>query len=131
MTSQEISVKPKQEVTEEQTRPGRVYQPDVDIYETKESLWLEADMPGVDERTVQVNLNDGVLTIEGEVSLEDYQSISPVYSEYRVGHYRRRFSVSSDIDGERIQGKLTHGVLHLELPKAEKAKPRQIQVALG
>lgn len=129
MATHELSVKPKQEVAEEQTRPGRAYQPDVDIYETKDSLWLKADMPGVDEKSVQVNLNDGVLTIEGEVSLDDYQSISPVYSEYRVGNYRRRFTVSSDIDGERIQGKLVNGVLHLELPKAEKAKPRQIEIA--
>jgi len=129
MTAQEISVRPKQEVVEEQTRAGRAYQPDVDIYETKDSLWLKADMPGVDEKSVQVRLDDGVLTIEGSVALDDYQNVSPVYSEYRVGNYRRRFTVSNHIDGERIQGKMVNGVLHLELPKAEKAKPRQIAIS--
>ena len=128
MTTQELSVRPKQEVSEEQTRAGRTFLPDVDIYETKDGLWLEADMPGVDETSVQVNLNDGVLSIEGSVSLEDYQNLSPVYSEYRVGNYRRRFSVSSDIDVERIRARMANGVLHLELPKAERAKPRQITV---
>lgn len=124
----EISVRPKQEVAEEHTQAGRSFQPDVDIYETKDSLWLKADMPGVDEKSVSVRLDDGVLTVEGNVALDDYQNISPVYSEYRVGNYRRRFSVSNQVDVERIQGKMVNGVLHLELPKAEKSKPRQISI---
>jgi HSP20 family protein len=131
MTSQELSVRPKQEVSEEQTRAGRTFLPDVDIYETKEGLWLEADMPGVDERAIRVNLNDGVLTIEGTADVEDYQSIEPVYSEYRVGNYCRRFTLSNEIDADRIHGKMVNGVLHLELPKAEKAKPRQISISAG
>jgi HSP20 family protein len=131
MTNQELKVRPKQEVAEEQTRAGRAFLPDVDIYETQESLVLKADMPGVDEKSIQVNLKDGVLTVEGTVALDDYQSVSPVYSEYRVGDYQRRFSVSNEIDVERIRGKMVNGVLHLELPKAEKAKPRQISIAPG
>ena len=132
MTKQErneLSVRPKQELSEEQTRAGRSFLPDVDIYETKDGLWLTADMPGVDEKSVQVNLNDGVLTIDGSVTLDEYQNMSPVYSEYRVGNYRRRFSVSNDIDVNRIHGRVVNGVLHLELPKAEKAKPRQITIS--
>jgi HSP20 family protein len=129
MTHQELSVKPKQEISEEQTRAGRAFLPDVDIYETKDSLWLTADMPGVDEKSVQVHLNDGVLTVEAGVSLDDYQNVEPVYSEYRVGNYKRRFSLSNEIDVERIQGKMVNGVLHLELPKAAKAKPRQISIS--
>jgi HSP20 family protein len=131
MTNQELSVRPKQEVADEQTRVGRTFLPDVDIYETKDSLWLVADMPGVDEKSVQVNLNDGVLTIEGSVGLDEYQSVSPAYSEYRVGNYQRRFTVSNQVDVERIRGKVVNGVLHLELPKAEKAKPRQISITAG
>jgi HSP20 family molecular chaperone IbpA len=129
MTHQELSVRPKQEVSEEQTRAGLAFLPDVDIYETKDSLWLTADMPGVDEKSVQVNLNDGVLTIEATVTLDDYQDISPVYSEYRVGNYRRRFNVSNQVDGDRIKGRMVNGVLHLELPKAEAAKPRRINIS--
>ena len=64
MTDQEISVRNKQEVNrEEPTRSGRTYQPDVDIYETPERLWLWVDMPGVDENSVNVDLANGVLTI--------------------------------------------------------------------
>ncbi|HSD10974.1 MAG TPA: Hsp20/alpha crystallin family protein [Candidatus Binatia bacterium] len=130
MTDQELSVRNKQEVSrEEATRPGRTYQPDVDIYETPDALWLWADMPGVDETQINVNLADGVLTLEGRVALEEYKDLSPTYTEYNVGNYLRRFTVSSDIDTDAIKARVTNGVLELELPKAERAKPRRISVS--
>ena len=130
MTEQELSVRNKQETTrEESTRPGRAYLPDVDIYETKDALWLRADMPGVDEQSLNVHLADGVLTLEGQVSLKDYENLAPVYTEYNVGNYVRRFTLSNDIDSDRIQARMKNGVLELELPKAERAKPRKIQVS--
>ena len=130
MTDQELSVRNKQEVSrEEPTRPGRTYQPDVDIYETPDALWLWADMPGVDEKQINVNLADGVLTLEGRVALEEYKDLSPAYTEYNVGNYLRRFTVSSDIDTSAIKARVTNGVLELELPKAERAKPRRISVS--
>ena len=130
MTAQELSVRNKQEVTrEEPTRPGRTYMPDVDIYETGDRLWLWADMPGVDEQSVQVNLVNGVLTLSGQVSLKDYENLAPVYTEYNVGNYVRRFTLSDTIDPNRITARMTNGVLELELPKAERAKPRKIDVA--
>jgi HSP20 family protein len=130
MTEQELSVRNKQEVSrEEPTRPGRAYQPDVDIYETSDALWLWADMPGVDETQINVHLADGVLTLEGRVAVEDYKNLSPTYTEYNVGNYLRRFTVSSDIDTDAIKARVTNGVLELELPKAERAKPRRISVS--
>jgi len=129
MTEQELAVKEKQEATrEEATRPGRTYQPDVDIYETPDALWLWADMPGVEESSIDVDLADGVLGIEGRVSLDDYKDLEPGYTEYNVGNYFRRFSISSDIDVDKIQARVSQGVLALQLPKAEKAKPRKISV---
>ena len=131
MTPQELSVRNKQEVAgDEQTRPGRTYAPDVDICETRDSLWLWADMPGVDKDSIEVKLADGVLSIEGRVALQEYENLSPVYTEYNVGNYARRFSVSPDIDGERIKARMSNGVLELELPKMERAKPRRIEVAV-
>jgi len=130
MTAQELNVREKQEVTSpEQTRAGRSYQPDVDIYETTDKLVLSADMPGVDEQSINVRLDDGFLTIEGQVSLKDYENLSPVYTEYNVGNYVRRFAVSSDIDAERITARMVNGVLEVELPKAEHTKPRRISVS--
>lgn len=132
MTDQELAVRNKQELTgQEATRPGRHYHPDVDIYETRESVWLWADMPSVDGRQLSVNLADGMLTIEGGVGVDDYKDLEPVYTEYDVGTYTRRFAVSSDIDADRIQAHVSNGVLELELPKTERAKPRRIEINVG
>jgi len=130
MANQELTPREKQELTrDEQTRPGRTYVPDVDIYETADSLWLWADMPGVDEHSLEVNVADGVLSIAGRVTLQDYDNLTPVYTEYNVGNYARRFTLSNEIDAERIKARMTNGVLELELPKAERTKPRRISVA--
>ncbi len=132
MTTQELNVRNKQEVTgAEHTRPGRAYVPDVDICETRDGIWLWADMPGVDDKSVDVKLADGVLSIEGQVSLKDYDNLTPMYTEYNVGNFARRFTVSSDIDAEHIKARLANGVLEVELPKAARAKPRRIEVAVA
>jgi HSP20 family molecular chaperone IbpA len=129
MTPQELSVRTKQELTgEERTRPGRTYVPGIDICETPDSLWLWADMPGVDEQSVALKLADGVLSIEGQVALSEYANLTPMYTEYNVGNFVRRFTISDDIAADRIKARMTNGVLEVELPKAERAKPRRIQV---
>ena len=131
MAEQELSAQAKQELKgQERTRPGRSYIPAVDICETPEALWLWADMPGVDERSIEINLADGVLSIEGHVAVEDYKSLTPVYTEYNIGDYLRRFTLQGEIDVDRIQARMKNGVLMLELPKAEHAKPRRIQVSV-
>ena len=128
MTQQELDVREKQEAREEVTRAGRTYVPHVDIYETKEGLRLWADMPGVDEQSLNVHLDNGVLTIEGQVDVKDYENVSPLYTEYNVGNYVRRFTLSNDVDTDRIVARMQNGVLALEIPKSERAKPRRITV---
>jgi len=132
MAEQELLPKEKQELREEeQVRPGRYYVPDVDIYEDKEALWLYADVPGAgDPARVSVELHDDKLTLQAEVALQDYDGLSPVYTEYNVGHFLRRFHLadSSRFDAEGVSARLSDGVLELRLPKTEKAKPRRIEV---
>ena len=128
MTNQELNVPVKQETREEVTRAGRTYVPQVDIYETKDGLWLWADMPGVDEQSIDVRLDNGVLTIEGQVDVKGYDNTTPLYTEYNVGNYVRRFTLSSDVDSDRIVARMQHGVLALEIPKSERAKPRRIAI---
>jgi HSP20 family molecular chaperone IbpA len=126
MSTQEVT---KQEVKgTEGTRPGRWYQPAIDICENSESLWLWADMPGVDDKNVDINLSDGVLTIEGRIATAEYDGLQPTYSEYNVGNFHRRLSVSDDFDVDRISARMKEGVLEIQLPKAERVKARKIQV---
>jgi HSP20 family molecular chaperone IbpA len=101
----------------------------VDIGETRDAVWMTVDLPGVDEKTVQVDLEDGVLTIQARVDAEEYRDLTPVYSEYNVGNFERTFRLSSRIDSNAIQARIEHGVLHLTLPRAEAARPRSIAIS--
>lgn len=131
MTAQELAVKEKQEVAEkDDVRQGRFYQPYVDISEDETSLWFHADMPGVDPDRLSIELHNDVLTIQGEVNLGEYEGLSPVYTEYNVGHYSRRFRLPTrgHFDAEHVSARYEDGVLIVQVPKAEKARPRRIQV---
>jgi HSP20 family protein len=128
--NREIATREKQQLTksQEQTRPGRYYVPDVNISEFDRSLKLWADMPGVKERDVEVLLKDGVLRITATVATDMYKGLTPLYTEYNVGNYYREFSLNEDIDESRIRASMRNGVLELELPKKEQAQPRKIEV---
>jgi HSP20 family molecular chaperone IbpA len=129
MTLSDIEAKPKQKVErQESTRPGAYFQPAVDIFETPEELVLLADMPGVASDGVNINLEGDQLTIEGRVKAEDYEGLKPLYVEYNVGGYFRRFTVGEAVDRDGIKAQLKNGVLALRLPKAERARARRIAV---
>ena len=130
MSPQELQVHQKRELEKKQetTIPARVYMPTTDIFETEHALTLVAEMPGVDKGKVDVSVEDGVLTIQGQIDFSKYEGLRPVYTEYNIGHYRRSFSLSNRIDQEKINAEVNDGILTLVLPKAEEAKPRRITV---
>jgi HSP20 family molecular chaperone IbpA len=131
MATQEITPKEKQEVTEApETKAGRYYTPDVDIREDEQALWLWADMPGVKQDNISVDLDNGTLTVRGDVTLEEYEGLVPVYTEYNVGNFVRRFTLpsSSRLDVEGISARVANGVLEVRLPKTEQARQRRIPV---
>ena len=112
----------KQEIEEsgaERTREHRAYVPRVDIYETDEAMVILADMPGVAENTVDITLEQGVLTLNGYVEAPTFEGYTLAYAEYGVGDYVRRFTIPSEIDEDNISATLKDGVLRLELPKAQ------------
>ena len=130
MTEQELQVKAKEEAPAkaERVRPGRVFLPAVDIFETPETLVLVADMPGVAADKVTVDLKDNHLVISGEVAPPVGAGETMLEQEYFTGDYLREFHVGSMIDQGKIEAVMTDGVLRLVLPKVEKAKPRKIEV---
>jgi len=119
----------KEESSEERTRPGRTYTPRVDITESESGLKLWADLPGVDEKSIEISLVDGVLSIEGHLDTGGFEGVTPAYTEYNVGNFARRFTLSDDIDSDAIEARCVNGVLELDLPKAARAQPRRIEVA--
>lgn len=112
----------------ERTRDRRVFVPTVDILERNEDILLIADMPGVDEKSVDITLEKNLLTITGYVEPEVPDKHKLVYAEYSVGDYQRTFTLSDEIDKEKIQATVRNGVLRLMLPKAETAKVKKIAV---
>jgi HSP20 family molecular chaperone IbpA len=127
---QELQVQQKREVEKKQesTVPARAYVPVTDIFETDAALMLALEMPGVDREKVNVELESGVLTIEGQINFAKYEGLYPVYTEYNIGNYARSFQLSSDIDQDRISAAFKDGVVMLTLPKAARAQPRRIKV---
>ena len=108
-----------------------VYTPRVDIRETEKEVLLEADMPGVDEQSVSIDLDGSELTISGSVMPEAPDGYSLTYQEYRSGSYERVFTLGNTIDRERIEAVVTNGVLRLKLPKVKEVQPRRIEVKAG
>jgi HSP20 family protein len=127
----ELQVAPKKEIESaggEPTKNGIYFTPHVDIYETDDAIEVVADMPGVSTGDLDIDLREGVLTITGTVK-SPYDGMSPIYREYDVGGFARRFQVGEAIDQAKITANLECGVLTLTLPKAEKLKPRKITVS--
>ena len=114
----------------EQTRPGPVYQPAVDIFETDAAITVLADMPGVKPNQLEIDLRDNVLSLTGRVTAAPTHE-ADVLREYDAGTFFRQFTLAETIDQAKIDAKLVDGVLRLELPKLERAKPRHITVRAG
>ena len=112
----------------EHTRNKRVFMPHSDVYETKDKLVVLADMPGVDQTSIDITLEKNVLTIQAFAPSQAPEGLRLVYSECPEGDYRRVFLLSEEVDREGIEATVKNGVLKLVLPKSPKAMARKIAV---
>lgn len=116
----------KAATTREETR----YQiPPVDIYETHEGLVVVADMPGVEKDGIDVRVDDDILTLRGKV--QPRMLGNSVHNEFMMLDYFRQFELNDEVDQAKISAEYKQGVLTIQLPKAEKAKPKQISVKVS
>ena len=131
MSQQELQAQHKREVEKKQesTMPVRDFVPVTDIFETEQALTVVLEMPGVSKESVEVGVENDVITITGRIDSSKYEGLQPLYTEYNIGNYSRSFQISSKIEQERIEAELKDGVMTLVLPKAEKAIPRRISVS--
>jgi HSP20 family molecular chaperone IbpA len=100
--------------------------PAVDIFETEEGLTLVADLPGVSQEQLEVDIVQGVLTLRGKA--ESAMGGDDLYREFSRANYYRQFQIPNEIEIGRVTAELKDGVLTLQLPKAEAAKPRRIEI---
>ena len=108
---------------------NRPWSPAVDIYETENELVLKADLPDVDQKDIDVRVENNTLTIAGERKFEKKEDNKGFHRiERSYGNFVRSFAVPNTFDTEHISAQFHNGVLSVALPKKEAAKPRQIKV---
>jgi len=112
----------------EHIRNKRVFAPRADVYETQETIVVLADMPGVDEASMDITLEKNVLTIQAFTSPPAMEGLRLIYCECPEGNYRRVFLLSEEVDRDAIEATVKNGVLKLILPKSAKARARKIHV---
>ena len=108
---------------------GSRWMPSVDIAEDKDKFMLSAELPGVKKEDVKISLNNNTLTIEGEKKTDFEKKEDNSYrSERFYGKFSRSFTLSSEIEADKIEADFKDGILNVSLPKSEKVKPRQITI---
>jgi HSP20 family molecular chaperone IbpA len=112
----------------ERSRAAKIFNPDVDIVERKNDIMVIADMPGIDEASVDITLENNVLSIYGKVDWDVPDKLKLLHGEYGIGDYQRVFTLSGDVNREKIEATVNNGVLKIVLPKAEAARTKKITV---
>lgn len=111
--------------------PEKVFRPHTDIYEDGENFYIEVDMPGVDEQSLDLTIEKNVLTVCGTVKAEEFPGHRQVLREHEADGYRRTFTLPDETDREHIQATIKNGVLYMLVPKAAPATARKIEVTAG
>jgi len=126
----ESTVPVRKEETVAATREERrTITPPVDIFENADGLVVIADLPGVEKSDLDVRVEEDVLTIKA--SAKSAMTVDTQAREYELGNFYRQFQLSDVVNQERIKAELKHGVLVLNLPKKEQAKPKHITVEVS
>lgn len=105
--------------------------PPVDVIEDVSGITLYADMPGVPRDKLQLRVDGDQLNIEGEIVLPLTQGMESNHAEVSLSQFRRAFTLSKELDSEKVSAELSNGVLRVRIPKAEHAKPRKVQISVA
>jgi HSP20 family molecular chaperone IbpA len=116
----------KQAAARTQSVPAQI--PAVDVVEDDAGITIYADLPGVSRDKLSLRIEGETLQIEGEMVSDAPEGMEAIYAEVRVPRYRRAFTLSRELDTDKINASLKDGVLNLRIPKAEHAQPRRIEV---
>ncbi|MCZ8156994.1 MAG: Hsp20/alpha crystallin family protein [Leptospira sp.] len=123
-TTNELKVNEQSARTQNEKGETKVYSPNVNIFESKDHLKLVLEMPGVDQSSVQLNVEKDVLSIEARFDLDFSNLGKPGLVEFRGGIYERKFTLGKAVDAEQASAKMKNGMLELTLPKVEPKKTK-------
>ena len=105
--------------------------PPVDVVEDATGITLYADLPGVPKDKLQLRVEGDQLSVEAEMALALPQDMAAHHAEVRLSRYRRAFTLSKELDADKVSAELTQGILRVRIPKADHAQPRKILVKLA
>jgi HSP20 family molecular chaperone IbpA len=128
MTDSNQAVGQKAETAQPPSEQERAIRPAMDIFEDDTGITVQADMPGVPRDGLEIHIERDVLSIEGKIDIAMPEGMQPLYADVQSSRYRRSFTLSRELDGERIEAGLRDGVLTLRIPKREERRPRKIEV---
>ena len=143
MTTQEIQRRKPSEVVRAELDKKMYFQPATDVRETENHIVIQFDMPGVSGDNVDLTIEKGTLTITGKAEPEEQGTAveqarsqiiqarsqgTAVYRETHIGDYQRTFTLSDDVDMEDVTAEMNAGVLTVQVAKAEKAKPKRVEI---
>jgi HSP20 family molecular chaperone IbpA len=105
--------------------------PPVNIFEDANGITLEADMPGVSRDRLNVQVDKDTLLVEGDARIDMPPGMEALYADVRATHYRRSFTLSGELEPDKIEASLRDGVLTVRIPKRAELRPRKIEVRTG
>ena len=117
--------------TKQESEPKFVLRPAVDIFENGDAITLFADLPGVADNTLSLEIDDKTLTIQGDIAIAMPGDLQSLHADVRSTRYQRAFTLSSELDSAQIKASLTNGLLAVTIPKREEVRPRKIEITTG
>lgn len=105
--------------------------PPVDVVEDATGITLYADLPGVPKDRLNIRVEGETLSIDADLVLAVPPEMQASHAEVQRTHYRRTFTLSRELDADKVRAEMSHGVLRLRIPKAEHAQPRRISVQVA
>jgi len=125
---QQVTERASTDVERREREPEIVLRPPADIFEDAEGITLQLDMPGVSKDRLEIQAEKSNLVIEGSAQIDMPQGMEALYAEVRSTLFRRSFTLSSELEAEKIDASLKDGVLTLRVPKRAELRPRKIEV---
>ena len=105
--------------------------PAVDVYEDAEGITLTADLPGVSPERLDIQVDGDTLSIEGQAFIDMPEGMQALHADVKSTRFRRSFTLSSELDSEKINAGMKDGVLTLKVPKRAELQPRKIEIKTG
>jgi len=131
MTADKDAATERENSTQVEREHRLVLRPNVDIFENEEAIQLFADLPGVAQDTLALEVDDNTLTIQGDIQIDMPGDMESLHADVRSTHYQRAFTLSSELDTGLIEASLNDGLLAVTIPKREEVRPRKIEITAG